>query len=802
MNEKTTSWEVSADADEAAEKKSNLPDDLIVVLPVRNVVVFPGAVTQVGLGRDISIRAAEEAAKNGRKLGLLLQKDPSVDEPGPDDLYKVGTVVSVVRHLKSASGMHHLICQGEQRFRALDFVPNLPFLAARYDIVRDVERKTPKVEALVAYIRQQATEALELLPEAPSELNAVLRGVDSPILLADLIAGLLDTKPAEKQAILELVDVEERLEKLTVQLAHRLEVLKLSKEIDEQTQEKIDDRQREYVLREQLKTIRQQLGEDDDDGADIEELAKAIDEAGMPEEALEQAKKELKRLKAMPEGAAEHSMLRTYLDWLTSLPWSKVDDEQIDIAKAREILDEDHYGLDKVKKRILEYLAVRKLNKDGRSPILCFVGPPGVGKTSLGRSIARALGLEFVRASLGGVHDEAEIRGHRRTYIGSMPGSVIQSIRRAGTRNPVFMLDEMDKVSQGFHGDVSSALLEVLDPEQNGTFKDHYLDVAFDLSRVFFVGTANVLDNIPGPLRDRMEVIELPGYTQEEKLEIAKRYLVARQLENAGLTAEQAVIEEEALAELIDGYTREAGVRNLEREIGAVMRNVAMQVTEGTAENVTITAKDLPDILGARKFESEVRMRTSVPGVATGLAWTPVGGDILFIEAARVPGKDSLVLTGQLGDVMKESARAAVTLVKGRLESLGIKKDALDEAHLHIHVPAGAIPKDGPSAGVAMFLSVASLLSGRTVRSDIAMTGEISLRGLVLPIGGVKEKALAALRAGIRTILLPARNKKDIEDIPASARKQLEFVFLETVDDALAAAFEKDAAANDGLDAA
>jgi len=802
MNEKTTSWEMSAGADEATEKKSNLPDDLIVVLPVRNVVVFPGAVTQVGLGRDVSIRAAEEAAKNGRKLGLLLQKDPSVDEPGPDDLYKVGTVVSVVRHLKSASGMHHLICQGEQRFRALDFVPNLPFLAARYDIVRDVERKTPKVEALVAYIRQQATEALELLPEAPSELNAVLRGVDSPILLADLIAGLLDTKPAEKQAILELVDVEERLEKLTVQLAHRLEVLKLSKEIDEQTQEKIDDRQREYVLREQLKTIRQQLGEDEDDGADIEELAKAVDEAGMPEEALEQAKKELKRLKAMPEGAAEHSMLRTYLDWLTSLPWSKVDDEQIDIAKAREILDEDHYGLDKVKKRILEYLAVRKLNKDGRSPILCFVGPPGVGKTSLGRSIARALGLEFVRASLGGVHDEAEIRGHRRTYIGSMPGSVIQSIRRAGTRNPVFMLDEMDKVSQGFHGDVSSALLEVLDPEQNSTFKDHYLDVAFDLSRVFFVGTANVLDNIPGPLRDRMEVIELPGYTQEEKLEIAKRYLVARQLENAGLTAEQAVIEEDALAELIDGYTREAGVRNLEREIGAVMRNVAMKVTEGTAESVTIAAKDLPDILGARKFESEVRMRTSVPGVATGLAWTPVGGDILFIEAARVPGKDSLVLTGQLGDVMKESARAAVTLVKGRLEQLGIEQDALDDAHLHIHVPAGAIPKDGPSAGVAMFLSVASLLSGKTVRSDIAMTGEISLRGLVLPIGGIKEKSLAALRAGIRTILLPARNKKDIEDIPASARKQLEFVFLETVDDALAAAFEKDDAANDGLDAA
>jgi ATP-dependent Lon protease len=802
MTDKDTPQEFIPADEPSTEQVSNLPDDLIVVLPVRNVVVFPGAVTQVGLGRDISIRAAEEAAKNGRKLGLLLQKDPAVDEPGPDDLYKVGTVVSVVRHIKARSGMHHLICQGEQRFRVLDFVPNLPFLAARYDVLRDVERTTPKVEALATVLRQQAAEAIDLLPQAPSELNAVLHGVESPSLLADLIAGLLDIKPAEKQSILELIDVEERLESLTVQLAHRLEVLKLSREIDEQTQEKIDDRQREYVLREQLRTIREQLGEDDDSGAELEEIEKAIDDAGMPEEVEQQARKELKRLKNMPEAAAEHSMVRTYLDWLTALPWSKTDAEQIDIRRAREILDEDHYGLDKVKKRILEYLAVRKLNKDGRSPILCFVGPPGVGKTSLGRSIARALGLEFVRASLGGVHDEAEIRGHRRTYIGSMPGTVIQSIRRAGTRNPVFMLDEMDKVSQGFHGDVSSALLEVLDPEQNSTFKDHYLDVPFDLSRVFFVGTANVLDNIPGPLRDRMEVIELPGYTQEEKLEIAKRYLVTRQLENNGLTAEQAAIEEPALVELIDGYTREAGVRNLEREIGAVFRNAAMQITEGTTEKVVVTADDLQGILGARKFESEVRMRTSVPGVATGLAWTPVGGDILFIEAAKVPGKDSLVLTGQLGDVMKESARAAVTLVKGRLEQLGVAKDVLDESHLHVHVPAGAIPKDGPSAGVAMFLAVASLLSGKTVRSDIAMTGEISLRGLVLPIGGIKEKSLAALRAGIKTILLPARNRKDLEDIPESARKQLEFVFLETVDDALAVAFETDEHSHEDLDAA
>ncbi|HEX5787645.1 MAG TPA: endopeptidase La [Woeseiaceae bacterium] len=801
MDEAKESQEFMAAGEAGEGKKSNLPDDLIVVLPVRNVVVFPGAVTQVGLGRDISVRAAEEAANNGRKLGLVLQRDPSVDDPGPDDLYEVGTVVSVIRHVKAASGMHHLICQGEQRFRALDFVPNLPFLAARYDVVRDSERATPKIEALATYLRQQAAEAIELLPQAPSELNAVLRGVEPPGLLADLIAGLLDIKPAEKQEILELVDIEERLEKLTVMVAHRLQVLKLSHEISEQTQEKIDDRQREYVLREQLRTIRQQLGEEDE-GAEIEELGKAIEAAGMPKEVDEHARKELKRLSNMPEAAAEHSMVRTYLDWLTSLPWSKVDEEQIDIAKAREILDEDHYGLDKIKRRILEYLAVRKLNAEGRSPILCFVGPPGVGKTSLGRSIARSLGLEFVRASLGGVHDEAEIRGHRRTYIGSMPGTIMQSIRRAGTRNPVFMLDEMDKVSQGFHGDVSSALLEVLDPEQNSTFRDHYLDVPFDLSRVLFVGTANVLDQIPGPLRDRMEVIELPGYTQEEKLEIAKRYLVKRQLDANGLNAEQAVIGEDALDEIIDGYTREAGVRNLEREIGSVLRNAAMQITEGKADKVIVHKDDLHGILGARKFESEVRMRTSVPGVATGLAWTPVGGDILFIEAAKVPGKDSLLLTGQLGDVMKESARAAVTLVKGRYEQLGVDKHSLDEAHLHIHVPAGAIPKDGPSAGVAMFLAVASLLTGRTVRSDIAMTGEISLRGLVLPIGGIKEKSLAALRAGIRTILLPKRNQKDLEEIPESARRQLEFIWLETVDDALEAGFEKPATKAKDLDAA
>lgn len=771
--------------------ESRLPDDLLLVLPVRNLVVFPGAVTQVALGRDLSIAAVQEAVKNERKIGILLQKEAGVDRPGPDDLYSVGTIVSVVRYLTAPNGMHHLICQGEQRFRALDFIPGLPFLAARFDSITERANAAPEVEALVDQLRQQAAEAIELLPQVPSELPTALSSIEQPGQLADFVAGVVDIKPAEKQTILETVDIQRRLERLHDLVSRRVQVLKLSREIGEQTQEKLDERQREYVLREQLNTIRKQLGEDEE-SSDIEEIAQAITDAEMPEEVEQQARKELKRLRSMPEAAAEHSMVRTYLDWLTELPWTRTSEETIDIAKAREILDQDHFGLDKVKRRILEYLAVRKLNPEGRSPILCFVGPPGVGKTSLGQSIARALDLEFVRASLGGVHDESEIRGHRRTYVGSMPGTVIQRIRKAGTCNPVFMLDEMDKLGVGFHGDPSSALLEVLDPEQNSTFRDHYLDLPFDLSKVLFVGTANVLDNIPGPLRDRMEVIELPGYTQEEKLEIAKRYLVQRQLKANGLDVERASIDSAALQALIEGYTREAGVRNLEREIGAVLRHAAMRISEGTAESVQIGADDLHSIIGSAKFESEVRMRTSIPGVATGLAWTPVGGDILFVEATKVAGRDRLVLTGHLGEVMKESAQAAVTLAKTRLGSLGLEPSELEGSDLHIHVPSGAIPKDGPSAGVAMFVSVASLLTNRHVRSDVAMTGEISLRGLVLPIGGVKEKTLAALRAGIKIVLLPARNRKDLEDIPESAKEQLEFIWLETVDDALEAALEPD----------
>ena len=767
----------------------NVPEDVLLILPVRNLVVFPGAVTQVALGRDVSINAAREAVEKNHKLGILLQRDRSVDQPGPDDLYKTGTIVSVIRYVTAPNGMHHLICQGEQRFKALDFIPGLPFLAARYDPLAEPKTSDAEIEARATVLRQRAAEAIDLLPQAPPEVLSALQSIEAPGGLADFIAGLLDIGPIEKQEILETTEIRARLDKIIELLSHRLKVLKLSREIGEQTQEKIDARQREFLLREQLKTIQRELGEDQET-PEAEEIAEAIEKAKMPPEAEEQAKKELKRLREMPEAAAEHSMIRTYLDWLTALPWSVVDDETIDIAKAREILEEDHYGLEKIKRRILEYLAVRKRNPEGKSPILCFVGPPGVGKTSLGQSIARALGLKFVRASLGGVHDEAEIRGHRRTYIGSLPGTIIQRIRKVGTRNPVFMLDEMDKLGVGFHGDPSSALLEVLDPEQNSTFRDHYLDLAFDLSKVMFIATANVLDSIPGPLRDRMEIIELPGYTEEEKLQIAQRYLVARQLEANGLEPEQATISEAAMRAIIEGYTRESGVRGLERQIGAVLRNIAMRLTEGLAERVDVDAADVPEILGAPRFESEVKMRTSVPGVATGLAWTPVGGDILFIEANSVPGSGRLTLTGQLGDVMKESAQAAVTLVKGRLKQLGKSAEVFEKNDLHIHVPAGSIPKDGPSAGVTMFVALMSLFSEKTVRSDIAMTGEISLRGLVLPVGGIKEKTLAALRAGIKTVLLPARNKKDLEEIPESARAQMKFVWLETIDDAVDAALE------------
>ena len=766
-----------------------LPDRALIILPTRNAVLFPGVVSPIGLGRPQSIAGAQAAARADKPIGILLQTDPLIETPGPDDLRRVGTLAEILRYVTAPDGSHHIVARGTRRFRITEFLSGYPFLIARVDEIGEAEVYSTEIAARVHQLKERAREVISLLPAIPKELADAIDQIQSPAALADFVANASDMTPAEKQELLETFDVQERLDKLLRSLAQQIEVLRLSKQIGEQTQESLQGRQREHILREQLRQIQKELGEGEGSGTEITELREAIVKAKMPEEADKQARKELARLERTPEASAEHSMIRSYLDWLIELPWSTLSEERIDIAEARRILDEDHYGLPKIKQRILEFLAVRKLKPDGKSPILCFVGPPGVGKTSLGQSIARATGRKFVRLSLGGLHDEAEIRGHRRTYIGALPGNVIQAIRKAETRNPVMMLDEMDKLGHGFHGDPSAALLEVLDPEQNSTFRDNYLAVPFDLSRVMFVGTANVIDTIPGPLRDRMEIIELPGYTEEEKVEIAKRYLIKRQLEATGLAPEALEITDDAIRVIIQDYTREAGVRNLEREIGAICRHVATRVAEGNVKRMKVDASDLPAILGGRRYESEVAMRTSVPGVSTGLAWTPTGGDILFVECARVPGNGKLILTGQLGEVMKESAQAALSLVKARSPSLGIDAAVFEKSDIHLHVPAGAIPKDGPSAGVAMFIAIVSLLTGRTVKSDTAMTGEISLRGLVLPVGGIKNKVLAAMRAGITTVLLPERNKKEFEEVPEAARKAMNFVWLSTVDDAIAAAF-------------
>ena len=768
-----------------------VPADALILITTRNLVLFPGIVLPMTLGRQRSVVAAQTAIRLDRPVGLLLQREATADDPMPVDLHRVGTEAKLLRYVTSPDGSHHVICQGERRFRVIEFLDGYPFFVARVEWVPESQEQTTQIEARLVNLRNLALETLQLLPQTPGELVNAVQTVTSAPALADLIASFMDITPVEKQEILETFAIERRLERVSELLAHRLEVLRLSRQISDRTKETIDDRQREFLLREQLKTIQHELGEGEDaKSQEIAELRRKIEAAKMPAEVEAHAKREVARLERMPEAAGEYSMARTYLEWLIDLPWSIEDEPPIDIAEARRILDADHYGLAKVKRRILEYLAIHKLNPGGRSPILCFVGPPGVGKTSLGQSIARATGRKFVRVSLGGVHDEAEIRGHRRTYIGALPGNIMQGIRRAGTRNCVMMLDEIDKLGRGFQGDPNSALLEVLDPEQNSTFRDNYLGVEFDLSRVMFITTANVLDSVPGPLRDRMEVIDLPGYTADEKFEIARRYLVARQLAANGLTADQAEIGDDALHAIIRDYTREAGVRQLEREIGAALRSAAMKIAEGSATKVHITPEDLHEILGPRRFESEVAMRTSIPGVATGLAWTPVGGDILFIEATRIPGKGGLILTGQLGEVMKESAQAALSLVKGKAASLGIDQKLFDNSDIHIHIPAGAIPKDGPSAGVAMFTALVSLLTGRTVKSDTAMTGEISLRGLVLPVGGIKEKIVAAAGAGLGTVILPARNRRDYEEIPEAARNALRFVWAEKVEEVIAAALE------------
>ncbi|MCA1361183.1 endopeptidase La [Bradyrhizobium sp. IC3069] len=767
-----------------------IPDDALIIVPVREMVLFPGAIAPITIGRAKSIAAAQQALREQRPIGIVLQRSPETNDPGPDDLYRVATIANIVRYITAPDGTHHIVCQGVQRARILDFLPGTPFPAARFQQIPEPTTTSPEIEARALNLQRQAIEAIELLPQAPPELAAMFQGTSAPGALADLATSFMDIKPQDKQEVLETIDLALRVEKVSKHLAERLEVLRISNEIGQQTKASFDERQREAILREQMATIQRQLGEGDGKQAEVTELTAAIAKANMPPEAEAHAKKELRRYERMPEAAGEAGMVRTYLDWLIELPWALPAEKPIDIKEARAILDADHFGLEKIKSRIIEYLAVRKLAPQGKAPILCFVGPPGVGKTSLGQSIARAMDRPFVRVSLGGVHDEAEIRGHRRTYIGALPGNIIQGIKKAGARNCVMMLDEIDKMGRGVQGDPSAAMLEVLDPEQNGTFRDNYLGVPFDLSRVVFIATANMLDQIPGPLLDRMELISLAGYTEDEKLEIARRYLVRRQLEANGLSAEQAEIEPEALKLIVKGYTREAGVRNLEREIGKVLRHAAVQVAEGTAAKVVVTAKDITTVLGQPRFEGEIALRTSVPGVATGLAWTPVGGDILFIEATRVPGKGGLILTGQLGDVMRESVQAALTLVKSRASQLGIDPQAFEKSDIHVHVPAGATPKDGPSAGVAMFTALTSLLTNRTVRSDTAMTGEISLRGLVLPVGGIKEKVVAAAAAGLKRVMLPARNKRDYDDIPKSARDTLEFIWLERVDEAIAAALE------------
>ncbi|HEX4508084.1 MAG TPA: endopeptidase La [Alphaproteobacteria bacterium] len=768
-----------------------LPDDALIIVPVRSIVLFPGMVAPVTIGREGSIAAAQHAVRTQRPIGMLMQRAADVAEPTQNDMHRMGTVANVARYITAPDGNHHIVCQGEARFRVVEFLEGWPFMVARVVRLPESSALTSEIEARFMNLKSQTLEALQLLPQVPQELVAAVQNIESPGGLADLAIAYMDVKPEEKQEILETVDVAARIERVSRLLAHQIEVLRLTREIGQQTKASLDERQREVLLREQMAAIQRQLGEGDEGKkAEIAELSEQIAKAGMPDDVAEQARKELRRLERMPEAAAEYGMVRAYLEWLVELPWALPEETPIDIAEARKILDADHYGLDKIKRRIVEYLAVRKLAPAGKAPILCFAGPPGVGKTSLGQSIAKAMGRKFVRVSLGGVHDEAEIRGHRRTYIGALPGNIIQAIRKAGQRNCVMMLDEIDKLGAGVQGDPASALLEVLDPEQNDTFRDNYLAVPFDLSRVVFLTTANQLETIPGPLRDRMEIISLAGYSAEEKFEIARRYLIARQTEANGLKAEQADMTDAALREIIQSYTREAGVRNLEREIGKTLRHAAVRIAEGEAGPIAIDLPDLIAILGQPRFENDVAMRTKVPGVATGMAWTPVGGDILFIEATQTPGHGKLILTGQLGDVMKESAQAALSLVKNRAVGLGIDPADFDTHDIHVHVPAGATPKDGPSAGVAMFMALTSLLTNRTIRNDTSMTGEISLRGLVLPVGGIKEKVAAAARAGITRVMLPARNRRDYDEIAQEVRDRLEFVWLETVEEAVEAALD------------
>jgi len=779
----------------------------IPILPLRGTVVYPQTGTPLTVGLPRSIRLVDDVLANDRRLGLVASKKPELEDPAPEDLYDIGTIASIHRLFRAPDGTVRLLVQGQQRMRVLEYIQTEPYFVARVEVIPEATEHSLETEALARNVREQFQAIAEMVASIPKELVASVLALEDPLQLVYTIANFQRMSLEDAQEILALDSVTEKLHKLLAILTHEAEVLELGQKIQDKARSEIEKMQREYFLREQMKAIQSELGEDDEQSAEIKTLRRKIEAAGMPEEAKEQALHELERLARLPIAAAEYGVIRTYLDWLTSLPWSEITADDLDLARAQEVLDKDHYGLEEVKERILEYLAVRKMRQErrealeARAPedairhdregaILCFVGPPGVGKTSLGRSIARAMGRKFVRISLGGVRDEAEIRGHRRTYIGAMPGRIIQALRRVGTRNPVFMLDEIDKLVFDFHGDPASALLEVLDPEQNTEFRDHYLEVAFDLSQVLFITTANDLDNIPAPLRDRMEIIPVSGYTENEKVEIAKGYLVPRQIHENGLFPEEITFTDEALHTIARAYTREAGVRNLERQIGKVCRKVARQIAEGKTTHAQITADNLSDYLGRPRYYGleEVAHRVAIPGVAIGLAWTPAGGDILFVEATKMPGSKGFTLTGSLGEVMQESAQAALSYVRSRAAQWGIPEDFFEKTDIHLHVPAGAQPKDGPSAGITMATALVSLLTEQPVKPEIGMTGEITLRGQVLPVGGIKEKILAAHRAGLTTIILPQRNQADLEDLPEQVRETMRFIFVTTADEVIQAA--------------
>jgi ATP-dependent Lon protease len=812
---------VSFEDADTDEHNVEIPDEL-AILPLRGMVVYPVTAVPLNVGQARSVKLIDDAVLEKKIVGLVASKKPELEEPGPDDCYTVGTAAAVQRLLRLPDGSVRLIVLGLERIRIESYTAISPYLKAKVLRATETLEESVELEALRRKAIELFSRLVELIPGVPEELAGMAANIEEPRQLVYAIATYIRIDLADAQQVLELDDVTAKLRKIVSLLTHELEVLELGKKIQGEAQSEMGKVQREYFLREQLKAIQKELGEADEQQIEVEEFRKKIDESGMPEEALKEAKRELDRLSKLPTAAAEYGVIRTYLDWMTSLPWSKVTPDDLDVPHARVVLDEDHYDLKDIKERILEYLAVRKLKadrakeeaesaqeaetaKDNASPvpvdhirreregvILCFVGPPGVGKTSLGQSIARAMGRKFIRQSLGGVRDEAEIRGFRRTYIGSMPGRVIQALRRIETRNPIFMLDEVDKLGMDFRGDPASALLEVLDPEQNREFRDHYLDVPFDLSQVMFICTANQLEPIPGPLRDRMEIIQLSGYTEGEKIHIAQGYLIPRQLKENGLRPGEVNFTEAALLQIIRDYTREAGVRNLEREIGRACRKVVTRIAEGKATVVTIDDKDTVEFLGKPHYYGEVKERTEMPGVATGLVWTPVGGDIVFIEATKMPGGKGFQLTGQLGDVMRESAQAALSYVRSKASELGVDERFFDHTDIHLHVPSGAVPKDGPSAGVTMATAIASLITGRPVRDDVAMTGEITLRGQVLPIGGLKEKVLAAHRVGVKMVIIPKRNEKDLDDIPQEVRDSMKFVLADCVDQVFEAALRAD----------